>query len=56
LGGHIRHDIRRYVGRFGQEGAEKTNGRQLNSEAQLVVCTTPLVDPFAVGVIQVEVA
>ena len=56
LGGHIGHNIRRHVGRFGQEGAEKTDGRQLDSEAQLVACSTPIVDPFAVGVIQVEVA
>ena len=56
LGSHIGHGVRRHVGWLGQEGAEETNGRQLDSEAELVVCATPLVEPFAVRVIQVEVA
>jgi hypothetical protein len=34
----------------------KTDNRQLDSEAELVACTAPLVHPFAVGVIQERAA
>ena len=53
---HIRYGVRRHISWLGQESAEETSGRQLDSEAELVVCATPLVEPFAVRVIQVEVA
>jgi hypothetical protein len=50
LGSHIGYGVRRHVDRLGQKGAEETNGRQLDGEAELIMVTTPLlVEPLEVG-------
>jgi hypothetical protein len=51
VGSHIRYGVPRHIGWLGQESAEETSDRQLESKAEVVVCATPLGEPFAVRII-----
>src|SRR5438093_13148555 len=50
------HNARRYLGRIGQEGAEKAHGAKLEREPESLMGATVPPDAGEVGIIEEEVA